>query len=629
MKESHDEGPASHVDPESCVDGRKAVGEALTGAHAGQVSSCEITLFGTPTPLSEAEGNIAGGAHGKPPVSPAQSQTLKQGPPLRCMRGNSLHGNRETPRPSAEDGESADRSEKAKCRASDMHGCGESDDRVVPEQPAKESDRSFWSLYERVSAALVRREDEPATAGGRRSTEGNTNTPDAPRTQSRETCASIRLARVQEAARKDKRAKFTALLHHVTVDLLRESFHALKRGAAPGVDGVTWQQYEVGLEDRLANLHRRVHTGTYRAQPSKRAYIPKPDGRPRPLGIAALEDKIVQHAVVTVLNAIYESDFMGFSYGFRRGRSQHDALDALQVGIMGKKVNWVLDVDIRAFFDTIDHEWMMKFLGHRIADPRMLRLIGKWLKAGVSEDGLWSKTGMGTPQGAVASPLLSNVYLHYVLDLWANQWRNRHATGDVIIVRYADDFAMGFQHKHEAEWFLRDLKVRVEQFGLSLHPEKTRLIEFGRFADQNRRKREGRKPETFDFLGFTHICARKHWSGGFIVRRRSIKKRLRAKLAAVKQTLLCLRHWPMARQGAYLRSVVRGFLNYHAVPGNMPALEVFRRECVRNWLKALRRRSQRHRMNWERFRPWVDRLIPTPAILHPYPNDRFYAKHPK
>jgi RNA-directed DNA polymerase len=629
MKESYDEGPASHIDPESCVDGRETDGEALTGAHAGQVSSCEIRQSGTPTPLSYAEGNTIGGAHGEPPAGPAQSQTLKQGSALRSMHGNSLHGNRETPLPSADDGASADRSEKAESRSSDMHGGGESDGRVVPEQTAKEGGRSFWSLYKQYMAAFARREDESTTTGGRRPTKGNTNRPAAPRTQSRDTCASMGLDRVQQAARMDKRAKFTALLHHVNVDLLRESFHALRRGAAPGVDGVIWRQYEVGLEERLSDLHQRVHTGTYRAQPSKRAYIPKPDGRLRPLGIAALEDKIVQQAVVTVLNAIYESDFLGFSYGFRSGRSQHDALDALHVGIMGKKVNWVLDVDIRAFFDTIDHTWMMKFLEHRIADPRMLRLISKWLKAGVSEDGQWSKTTVGTPQGAVVSPLLSNVYLHYVLDLWANQWRDRHAGGDVIIVRYADDFVMGFQHKYEAEQFLRDLKVRVGQFGLSLHPEKTRLIEFGRFADQNRRKREGRKPETFDFLGFTHMCAKKHWRGGFIVRRRSITKRLRAKLAAVKQTLVRQRHLPIPQQGAYLRSVVQGFLNYHAVPGNMPALEMFQRECVRNWLTALRRRSQRHRMTWERFRRWVDRLIPTPAILHPYPNDRFYAKHPK
>ena len=631
MKESHGEGPASRTDPELCADGREAAGEALTGAHAGQVSSCVINQSGTPTPLTQAEGNITGGDRGEPPESPAQSQTLKRGGDApRSTRGNSPHGNRDTPQPPADDGASAGRSEKALGRSSDVHGRGESDGRVVPEQPAKEDGggEGFWSLYERVSAAKVRPQDEPATDGGRRPIEGNTAQPTTPRTQSR-TGVSSGLDRVREAARKDKRAKFTALLHHVSVDRLRESFYTLRRGAAPGVDGVTWRQYEVGVEDRLADLHTRVHQGTYRAQPSKRAFIPKPDGRRRPLGIAALEDKIVQHAVVTVLNAIYETDFLGFSYGFRPGRSQHDALDAVHVGVMGRKVNWVLDVDIRAFFDTIDHAWMMKFIEHRIADPRMIRLIQKWLRAGVSEDGKWSQTTAGTPQGAVISPLLSNVYLHYVFDLWVNQWRDRHASGDVIVVRYADDFVMGFQHQHEAERFLADLKARAEQFGLSLHPDKTRLIEFGRFADQNRRRREGCKPETFDFLGFTHACGRKHANGRYTVRRRSTRKRLRAKLAAVKQALLRRRHLPIKQQGVYLRSVVQGYLNYHAVPGNMPALQAFRRECVRHWFKALRRRGQRHRMTWERLKPWIDRLLPKPLILHPYPNERFFANRPR
>ena len=289
----------------------------------------------------------------------------------------------------------------------------------------------------------------------------------------------------------------------------------------------------------------------------------------------------------------------------------------------------MLDADIRGFFDTINHEWMMKFVGHRIADPRMLRLIRKWLRAGVSEGGKWSETKVGTPQGAVASPLLSNVYLHYVLDLWANRWRKRHAFGDVIIVRYADDFVMGFQHKHEAERFLNDLKSRMEQFGLSLHPEKTRLIEFGRFADQNRHKREGHKPETFDFLGFTHFCGKKHWSGGFIVKRLSGKKRLRAKLVWIKQMLVRMRHLPIAEQGRWLRSVVQGWLNYHAVPGNHARLGAFWLQAVRLWLRSLRRRSQRHRMSWERFASISRKWIPTPRILHPYPNERFYAMHPK
>jgi group II intron reverse transcriptase/maturase len=620
MKESYDEGLANHIDPESCVGDRKIDGEALTGAHADQVSSCEI-IFGTPTPLSEAEGKIGGGDRGEPATSPAQSQTLS-------MYGNFLHGNRETPRTSSEKDGSEDRSEKATCPTSDMHVPGESDDRVVPEQSANDSD-DVWSLWERTSTAKVKWKQDFDTVRGRRSTKGNTNQPAASRTQSRKLCALSGLDRVREVARRDKRAKFTALLHHVTVDSLRDSFHALKREAAPGVDGVTWQQYEVRLEDRLVELHRQIHVGTYRAQPSKRAYIPRPDGRMRPLGIAALEDKMVQHAVVQVLNAIYEEDFLGFSYGFRPGRSQHDALDALWVGTMGKKVNWVLDADIRGFFDTIDHEWLMKFVEHRIADPRICRLIRKWLRAGVSEDGRWSETKVGTPQGAVASPLLANVYLHYVLDLWVNQWRRQKADGECIIIRWADDFVMGFQHKREAERFLIELKARMERFGLSLHPEKTRLIEFGRFADQNRRWREGCKPQTFDFLGFTHICGKKHWSGGFIVKRLSSKKRMRAKLVAIKQTLMRMRSLPISQQGRWLRAVVQGWLNYHAVPGNCARLSTFRLQASRLWLRSLRRRSQRYRMSWDRFAPLSNRWIPNPKVLHPYPNDRFYAKHPK
>jgi group II intron reverse transcriptase/maturase len=437
------------------------------------------------------------------------------------------------------------------------------------------------------------------------------------------------LQRVREVARKDRRARFTTLLHHVTVDLLRDSFHALKREAAPGVDGLTWPEYEESLEDRLVDLRRRVHTGTYRAQPSKRAYIPKPDGRKRPLGIAALEDKVVQQAVVTVLNQIYEVDFLGFSYGFRPGRGAHDALDALWMGLMGKKVNWVLDADIQGFFDTISLEWLVKFLEHRIADRRLLRLIQKWLTAGVSEDGKWSKAEVGTPQGAVASPLLANVYLHYVFDLWVRQWRKKSAAGEVIVVRYADDFIVGFQYRHEAGQFLRELGERFGKFGLTLHPEKTRLIEFGRFAARDRQLRGQGKPETFDFLGFTHCCGRKRQSGGFCVKRKTVSRRLRAKLQVVKETLMRRRHEPMLQQIAWLQAVARGYYNYHAIPGNMPALEAFRREVLHHWLRALRRRSQRHSLTWERFGPLTDLCIPKPRILHPHPNDRFYAKHPK
>jgi RNA-directed DNA polymerase len=603
MKESYGKDPARHPDPESCVGGRKDAGEALTGAHVGQPSSCEIRCSGVPTPLCEAEGHTEGGVIGKPSPDPAQSETL-------CTRGNSSHGKREIPRVPA--GGAAGRPEKVHDRTSGAHAHGKSDGRVVPKKsPNKAGPNPTAEAME-----------------GRRPTEGNTMQTAASRTQSRLDALDA-LDRVREAARRDRRARFTALLHHVTVERLQEGFYALKHEAAPGVDGVTWEQYDIDLEDRLRDLHRRIHEGTYRAQPSRRAFIPKADGRQRPLGIAALEDKIVQQAVVRVLNQIYEVDFLGFSYGFRPKRSQHDALDSLWVGFMGKKVNWVLDADIRGFFDAIDHGWLCKFLEHRIADRRILRLIQQWLRAGVFEDGQWTKTEVGTPQGAVASPLLANVFLHYVFDLWVQQWRTKIATGDVIVVRYADDFVVGFQHRREAERFLRELGERLTKFGLALHPEKTRLIEFGRFAAENRRKRGERKPETFTFLGFTHICGRKHRSGGFIVKRETATKRLRAKLSEVKQEMSLRRHEPIPKQGQWLRGVVQGYFNYHGVPGNTAALEAFRTETVRSWLRALRRRSQRHRMKWERFRRHVDRWIPHPKILHPYPNERFFAKHPR
>jgi len=463
---------------------------------------------------------------------------------------------------------------------------------------------------------------------GRRPIKENIGQTTARRTQSRISELSGLLG-VRKVARKDKRARFTALLHHVTVNLLRDSYYALKRDAAPGVDGTTWKEYEVGLDEKLADLHGQIHQGTYRAQPSKRAYIPKADGRQRPLGIAALEDKIVQQAVVTVLNQIYEEDFLGFSYGFRPGRSQHDALDALWVGIMRKKVNWILDADIRGFFDNLSHEWMIRFIEHRIADRRILRLIQKWLRAGVSEEGKWSKTEVGTPQGAVASPLLANVYLHYVFDLWVRQWRDRHASGDVIVVRYADDIVMGFENRDEAERFLREWTDRLQKFGLELHPDKTRLIEFGRNAAENRGKAGDGKPETFDFLGFTHICGLTRKTGRFIVKRKTIRKRLSAKLRELKEELRRRWHQPVAEVGRWLRSVVQGYFNYHAVPGNLDSLKAFRHQVIWRWYRALRRRSQRTRMTWERFRPLFIQWIPTARILHPHPNVRFDARHPR
>jgi group II intron reverse transcriptase/maturase len=432
---------------------------------------------------------------------------------------------------------------------------------------------------------------------------------------------------VRKAAKRDKKMRFTALLHHITPEMLRDSYFELKRMAAPGVDGVTWHDYGQDLEDRMDDLHGRVHRGTYRAQPSKRAWIAKADGRQRPLGIAALEDKIVQYAVKTVLEMIYEEDFLGFSYGFRPGRGCHNALDALYVGIERRKVNWVLDADIRGFFDNIDHEWMLKFLRHRIADKRILRLISKWLTAGVSEDGNWSRTTVGTPQGSVISPILANVFLHYVLDLWAHQWRNRHARGSVIMVRYADDFVMGFQSRVDAERFLRELHKRLEQFGLQLHPEKTRLIEFGRFAAESRERKGLGKPETFDFLGFTHCCG-KNRKGWFTIKRISIAKRMRATLQKIKQQLRVRMHDTVVEVGRWLGSVVRGWFNYHAVPGNSLSLNAFYTEVQRLWRHVLQRRSQKgRRWAWERVRRLIRKWLPTPRILHPYPGQRLIVSN--
>jgi group II intron reverse transcriptase/maturase len=430
---------------------------------------------------------------------------------------------------------------------------------------------------------------------------------------------------VRHVARQDKEARFTALLHHVDRARLRAAYWAISPKAAPGVDGMTWEAYGQNLGANLQDLHARLHTGRYRARPSRRAYIPKADGRQRPLGIAALEDKIVQRAVVEVLNAIYEVDFRGFSYGFRPGRGPHHALDALAVGIERKNVNWVLDADIREFFTSLDHRWLMRFLEHRIADQRVLRLIGKWLSAGVIENGEWSQTVDGAPQGASASPLLANVYLHYVFDLWVAWWRRRHAHGDVIIVRFADDFVAGFEYEDDARQFLTDLRERFAKFGLELHPDKTRLLEFGRHAAWRRAARGVGKPETFDFLGFTHLCG-KTKTGRFWLRRITISKRMRAKLREVNDQLKRRRHQPIPLQGQWLAAVVRGHLAYYAVPGNTDAVAAFRTQATRHWYKALRRRSQRTRLNWERMNRIATRWLPPARVKHPFPNVRFDAR---
>jgi len=454
--------------------------------------------------------------------------------------------------------------------------------------------------------------------------EGNTDGQTRPGLSAGQGVASG-LDRVRLVARRDKDIRFTALLHHVDLARLWAAFAAISPKATPGVDKVTWETYGQDLRTNLENLLSRVHSGAYRASPSRRVYIPKPDGRFRPLGIATLEDKIVQRAVVEVLNAIYEEDFLGFSYGFRPGRSPHDALDALSVGISRKKVNYVLDADISDFFSKLDHSWLEKFLEHRIADKRVLRLIRKWLNAGVIEDGNWKETIEGSPQGASVSPLLANVYLHYVFDQWARWWRHRHARGDMIVVRFADDFVAGFQHLGDAKQFLKDLRERFAKFNLELHPGKTRLIEFGRFAAQHRSERGLPKPETFDFLGFTHICGKTR-DGRFWLRRITIQSRMRAKLKRVKTELKRRRHLPVPEQGRWLASVVRGHLAYYAVPGNIDAVGTFHRQAGRHWLRALRCRSQRHRLTWQRMSRLIDRWLPPVRIVHPQPSVRFDAK---
>lgn len=522
-----------------------------------------------------------------------------------------MNGNRETSGVPESD-QRTGRSGKDLNRNPGMHAPEESDRVEVSEKGSNKVEASAGEAAESLERRTRAKENT-----------GQTGTDS---TQS-ESFVSPGLERVREKARQEKEARFTALMHHVTVDLLRASFRKLEKKAAPGVDGVTWKQYETGLEDRLKDLHSRVHRGAYRAQPSRRVYIPKPDGRQRPLGIAALEDKIVQQAVVEILNAIYEDDFLGFSYGFRPGRSTHDALDALSVALQFEKVGWVLDADIRSFFDQMSHEWTMKFVQRRVADPRMLRLIQKWLKAGVSEDGEWSETTVGTPQGAVISPLLANIYLHYVLDEWAHAWRQR-AAGEVFMVRYADDAVFCFQHRGDAERFLKQLRERLAEHGLELHPDKTRLIEFGRYAESNRRDRGQGPPETFDFLGFTHICGRSR-EGKFQVKRQTVAKRMRAVLLRIKQELRARMHEPAETVGAWLKQVMGGYYRYHCVPGNLPRMAVFRHRVELLWRRALRNRGGKRKPSWKKLIPLFERWLPYARVLHPYPRDRFAAKHPR
>ena len=455
---------------------------------------------------------------------------------------------------------------------------------------------------------------------GRQWAKGNAGPQNTLRTQDRVGVSSA-WDRMRQAAKTDKGRRFTTLLHHVYgIESLREAYFGLKRDAAPGVDGETWQTYGEQLESHLMDLSDRLRRGAYRAKPVRRVLIPKPDGRQRPLGVTTLEDKLVQRALATVLNCIYEEDFLGFSYGFRPGRSPHDALDALYAGITKRKVNWVLDADIRGYFDAISHEWLVKLIEHRIADRRVVRLIQKWLNAGVLEDGEWRRSEVGTPQGGGISPLLANVYLHYVFDLWVRDWR-RQATGDVIVVRYADDIIVGFQQETDARRFWNELRDRLAEFGLELHPEKTRLLEFGPFATANR-KRSGRgKPETFNFLGFTHACGKTR-KGRFVVLRLTMRKRMQAKLREIKDALRWRWHDPVPEVGKWLGSIIRGHLNYYAVPLNFAAIEAFHHQVICLWKRALSRRSQKAHVTWERMRRIARRWLPRVRIVHPWPEQR-------
>lgn len=491
-----------------------------------------------------------------------------------------------------------------------MNGRGKSDRRVVPKKPSNKGGGT----------------PQPAeTVEGRSLAKGNSGQQTRGRTQCRVDLQHA-LDRVRKAAEQDRRLRFTALWHHVyNVERLREAYFSLKRKSAAGVDGQTWEQYGEHLEENLQGLAARLKNGAYQAKPVRRVYIPKPDGRQRPIGVPTLEDKIVQRATVVVLNAVYETDFLGFSYGFRPGRSQHDALDAFTVGVARKKVNWVFDADIRGFYDAIDHGWLVKFIEHRIADQRVVRHVKKWLQAGVLEDGKRTQSAEGTPQGGSVSPLLSNIYLHYVFDLWAHQWRKRTARGDVIIVRYADDIVVGFQHRKDAERFRRALDARFQRFNLELHPEKTCLIEFGRYAAERRETRGSSKPETLNFLGLTHVCGKRR-NGRFKVLRRTERKRMRDKLRDVKAELWRRLHDPIPEVGRWLASVIRGHCQYYGVPGNSYALNNFRYRVIRLWHWTLARRSQKSQMTWSRMQRLVRRWIPSVRICHPYPAQRLYRR---
>jgi RNA-directed DNA polymerase len=603
VKVSHSEDIASHTVPESCAAHREVRREALTGVRAGQQLS-----------------------HEKPNVQGADALGT-------VGRQHKAERERELCLDPAW-------SENLACSYAPCAGTGRSPVRpleaLLPSGPHREGEEPKPMMHEQEksdsSILATKLANKPVNAGAesveqRGEAKGNTEWLRMRRTQCRES-VSQRLDRVRQVARKRKRERFTALMHHVDLDLLLTAYFWLKKNAAAGVDGVTWTEYEGNVEVNLSDLHRRIQSNAYRAQPSRRHYIPKSDGRQRPLGIAALEDKIVQRAMVEVLNAIYEQDFKGFSYAFRPKRGQHDALDALAVGIKCTKVSWVLDADISKFFDAVSHQWLIRFLEHRIGDKRVIRLISKWLKAGVMEDGVVTPTEEGTPQGAVISPLLANIYLHYAFDLWADNWRNRYAIGNMTLIRYADDIIVGFEKAEDAKGFQKELRERMEKFSLSLHPEKTRLIEFGRFAADRRLRKGVGKPETFNFLGFTHISGSNR-QGKFQLIRKTRRDRMQAKLREVKVELWQRMHQPIPQQGQWLRQVVSGFFAYHAVPTNIISLRAFRLHVVNLWQRTLRRRSQKDRTIWDRMDRIANDWLPSPRILHPWPEVRFAAKHPR
>jgi RNA-directed DNA polymerase len=491
-----------------------------------------------------------------------------------------------------------------------MHGLEKSDPAIVAAKPPNKAGPPAAEAVEPRAGA-----------------KGNADRQSTHRTQSRKRVTQA-LSRVRQVARYRKKERFTALLHHIDADTLRTAFFALKRKAAPGVDGMTWQAYEAAFEPNLENLHGRVHRGVYRPQPSRRTYIPKADGRQRPLAIATLEDKIVQGACVMVLNAIYEEDFLGFSYGFRPGRGPHDALDALSVAITSRQVNHILDADVRDFFGSVSQDWLVSFLEHRVGDKRIIRLIRKWLKAGILEDGVVTVADSGTGQGSVISPLLGNIYLHYVFDLWAERWRRHEARGDMIVVRYADDLVAGFEHEDDARRFLDAMRERFAAFALSLHSGKTRVIEFGRRAAADRKKRGVSRPETFAFLGFTFICGKSR-RGSFQLQRKTRRDRMRAKLQEIKMELRRRMHQTIPAQGHWLRQVVTGHFAYYAVPTNSRALSAFRHYLTDLWRRTLRRRSQKDGFTWDRMTKLADGWLPAPRILHPWPEQRFAVKHPR